>query len=118
MARVSRLVCRTSGSTPFSRMSAPPRRASRRACSDNCTSTQPVNWLLLFHSLWPWRSRRRVDMVPILAYADGASGPAQRLPFASGEPRERLQVGGTLPALAAPRPFASDRGFVAQRDGG
>src|SRR3954454_2573757 len=60
MARRSTEVCSTSGSTPASAISEPPRAASVRPFSVSGTSTQPVKRFFAFHSLSPWRSRTRV----------------------------------------------------------
>src|SRR5690349_3242527 len=55
MARFSTEVCTTSGNSPDSRISSPPRRASASPLALRSTSTQPVNRFLAFHSLSPCR---------------------------------------------------------------
>ena len=60
MARRSSEVCRTSGATPASVSSAPPRIASVVPFSDSGTSTHPVNWFSAFQVLSPCRNRIKV----------------------------------------------------------
>src|SRR3954447_5084547 len=67
IARRRTLVCTTSGRTPCSFSSSPPRRASSSPLASRSTSTQPVKRFLAFHSLLPCRSSTKVPvMVPIL----------------------------------------------------
>ena len=60
IARRSTEVCSTSGATPASAISWPPRAASVRPFSVSGTSTQPVKRFLAFQSLSPWRSSTSV----------------------------------------------------------
>src|SRR5690242_14569751 len=63
MARRRTLVCTTSGSTPLSFSSSPPRRASASPLASRSTSTQPVKRFLAFHSLLPCRSSTKVPVM-------------------------------------------------------
>ncbi|GIT75523.1 MAG: hypothetical protein Ct9H300mP31_00540 [Acidimicrobiaceae bacterium] len=73
MARVKTDVWTTSGRIPASARRRAPSRASASPNSVRSQSCQPVNWLVAFHSLWPWRNRISVGMV---SSNRGIGGPA------------------------------------------
>ncbi len=112
IARVSRLVCTTVGSTPAFFSSRPPRRACSSPSSVRSTSTQPVNRFFLFQSLSPWRSRISVAMRPILSH----SSPGRVVVVVEKQPRgsrcaplARQQAGPDATLSAARRAGAPTR---------
>ena len=138
MARRSTDVCTTSGSSPRSASSSPPRLGLGAALVATApTSTQPVNRFLAFQSLSPCRSRTRGRHAPASGEVRWATPEASGAPTARssaaaarftgpdwardaahrtgtalrvGEVPERLEVAGRLAPRDAPGPLlaASD----------
>src|SRR4051794_34785500 len=123
MARLSTEVCATSGSSPLSASSSPPRAASARPFSDSGTSTHPVNRLALFHSLSPCRSSTSVPVTDAIlpdAPTPGSGGelrPDQPELVDSGRREAQQQPVATDPSRRAPAQRADQRDAAGDRDG-
>src|SRR3954449_13543656 len=96
MARRRTDVWTTSGSSPASRNSSPPRTASARPFSLRSTSTQPVNRFLAFHSLSPCLS------------STSAPTPRRGRLLLGEQVGEGLEVLQRLTALDPPGPLLLD----------
>src|SRR3954466_8236251 len=110
MARRSTEVCTTSGSSPASRSSSPPRVASSRPFADRSTSTQPVNRFLAFHSLSPCRSSTNVPTFMRGRLSADFWLAIRRI----GEVSKGFEVAQRLAALDPPVPLLLDRGPEAE----